>query len=316
MEWPDWIASRPGTPRQRGNLDCMSETQLERLRAAFRCIIDLDPHEEDRRNYNNQALIHQNHCQHGWERFLPWHRAYLYEFEQNLQDFFPNVTLPYWDWTLPNYQPTAKSRDLIPKAFKAYLTEEAAAAMIGDLRPRPTPSQADAFMTLARDRVRFTSQHEFFVYVVDTIGYTDVSPPKTDKNRARMLKALLDSNTLWYPLRYPADYGDGTIASTFRMHFPSADDMAEIVSLNNFRDFGGGSVYDAAFGFRPDPHNTMQRTGGASPDVGASTRPGAKAAAVGGRRPPPPRRAAPRRRALAGRSHGVDLRSAARPATC
>ena len=51
--------------------------------------------EEDRRNFNNQALIHQNHCQHGWERFLPWHRAYLYEFEQNLQDFEPGLMLPY-----------------------------------------------------------------------------------------------------------------------------------------------------------------------------------------------------------------------------
>jgi tyrosinase len=273
MEWPDWIASRPGTPRQRGNLDCMSEGQLERLRAAFRCIFDLDPHEEDRRNYNNQALIHQNHCQHGWERFLPWHRAYLYEFEQNLQDFFPNVTLPYWDWTLPNYQPDAAPRDLIPRAFQAYLTEDAATAMIGDLRPRPTPSQTDAFMKLAQNRVRFTSQHAFFVYVVDTIGYTDVLPDPTNKNRARMLKALLDSNALWYPLRYPADYGGGTIANTFRMHFPSADDMAEILSLNNFRDFGGGSVYDAAFGFLDqNPHNTMHIwTGGMNPDLGAKT---------------------------------------------
>jgi hypothetical protein len=26
-------------------------------------------------------LIHQNHHQHGWECFLPWYRAYLYEFE-------------------------------------------------------------------------------------------------------------------------------------------------------------------------------------------------------------------------------------------
>ena len=60
---------------------------------------------EDRRNFNNQALIHQNHCQHGWERFLPWHRAYLYEFEQNLQDFDRDIMLPYWDWTMPQYRP-------------------------------------------------------------------------------------------------------------------------------------------------------------------------------------------------------------------
>src|SRR4029077_18519607 len=50
MEWPDWIASRPGTPRQRGNLDCMSETQLGRLPAAFPCITALAPHWEDSRN--------------------------------------------------------------------------------------------------------------------------------------------------------------------------------------------------------------------------------------------------------------------------
>ena len=34
--------------------------------------------------------------------------------------------------------------------------------------------------------------------------------------------------------------------------------MAQILSLNNFRDFGGGSVYDASFGFLDqNPHNTM-----------------------------------------------------------
>jgi tyrosinase len=31
--------------------------------------------------------------------FLPWHREYLYRFEQALQSVNPNVTLPYWDWT-------------------------------------------------------------------------------------------------------------------------------------------------------------------------------------------------------------------------
>ena len=79
-------AYRDGEPRQRANLDCLNEAELDELRGAFRAIYDLDKHEEDRRNFNNQALIHQNHCQHGWERFLPWHRAYVYEFEQNLHE--------------------------------------------------------------------------------------------------------------------------------------------------------------------------------------------------------------------------------------
>ena len=52
-------------------------------------------------------------------------------------------------------------------------------------------------------------------------------------------------------------------------HYPTAADMAQILSLNNFRDFGGGSVYDAAFGFLDqNPHNTMHIwTGGHEPEV-------------------------------------------------
>jgi len=46
--------------------------------------------------------------------------------------------------------------------------------------------------------------------------------------------------------------------------------MAEIQALNNFRDFGGGSIYDAAFGFLDqNPHNTLHIwTGGLNPDAG------------------------------------------------
>lgn len=32
--------------------------------------------------------------------FLPWHRAYLKYFEDNLLDHNPNLALPYWDWTV------------------------------------------------------------------------------------------------------------------------------------------------------------------------------------------------------------------------
>ena len=34
--------------------------------------------------------------------FLPWHREYLHRFELELQKLDPNVTLPYWDWTIDN----------------------------------------------------------------------------------------------------------------------------------------------------------------------------------------------------------------------
>jgi tyrosinase len=39
--------------------------------------------------------------------FLPWHRAYLYDFEMRLRDGVPDVTLPWWDWTKDRGIPAA-----------------------------------------------------------------------------------------------------------------------------------------------------------------------------------------------------------------
>jgi hypothetical protein len=62
--------------------------------------------------------------------------AYLYEFEQNLQDFDRDIMLPYWDWTMPQYRPEQPEKGwIIPQAFKAYLTEAAAETLIGALDP-------------------------------------------------------------------------------------------------------------------------------------------------------------------------------------
>lgn len=36
---------------------------------------------------------------HGNEDFLPWHRQFLIEFEDRLQEQNSNLTIPYWDWT-------------------------------------------------------------------------------------------------------------------------------------------------------------------------------------------------------------------------
>jgi tyrosinase len=263
-------AYREGEPRQRANVDCLTEAQVDEVRLAFRNIYDIDDRVEDRRNYNNQALIHQNHCQHGWERFLPWHRAYLYEFEQNLQDFVPDVTVPYWDFTMPQYRPEEPDKgQIIPESLKAFLTAEQAEWLIGQLRPRPNKLQADAFRALGRTRQTFATQHAFFCYVIQTVGYTEVTPAPADANRQRMIDALLASNSLWYPLRYPAEYAGGqTINQAIQYHYPTADDVAQILSLNNFRDFGGGNIYNASFGFLDqNPHNTMHIwTGGQNPD--------------------------------------------------
>ena len=36
---------------------------------------------------------------HGNSAFCPWHRYFIYQFEQALQTVDPTVMLPYWDWT-------------------------------------------------------------------------------------------------------------------------------------------------------------------------------------------------------------------------
>jgi len=46
-------------------------------------------------NYN----MHSQDGLLGLNRFLPWHRVYLHIFENALQKFDPDVTIPYWDWT-------------------------------------------------------------------------------------------------------------------------------------------------------------------------------------------------------------------------
>ena len=249
--------------KQRMNLDCLGPEQLTRLRAAFRQLYDLNHWPEDRRNYNNLALIHQNHCQHGWERFLPWHRVYLHEVEQTIQDFFAEVTLPYWDWTLPRYRPEKPECGLIiPEAFKAFLTAESLVNLQNATPPLPE-SAAEQLVQSGIVGKKFTSPGKFFAEVAGIIDPRYV----IGEYRNRFIDELLQTNSLWYPLRYPAEYGGGTLNSAIHYHYPTAADIQQIKSLKTFRDFGGGSLYNDSFGFLDqNPHNTLHLwTGGKNP---------------------------------------------------
>jgi tyrosinase len=269
---PNEFNYKYGEIKQRMNLDCMSEPEIEKLRWAFRELYRFNKWPEDRRSYNNIALIHQNHCQHGWERFLPWHRVYLYEFEQALQDVCPDITMPYWDWTMPQYRPEQPEKGWkIPKSYKAYLTKESITYLVEQADPSLPP---EAGATLLRDIVepglRYSSPTIFFADVARMIGteYT------VGKHRDRFIDAMLAANSLWYPLRFPAEYYDPktkepqTINQAIHYHYPTAEDIEQILALRTFRDFGGGSFYDASFGFLDqNPHNTMHIwTGGENAD--------------------------------------------------
>ncbi|XHR80073.1 MAG: tyrosinase family protein [Gloeotrichia echinulata GP01] len=244
----------PGELKQRMNIDCMSESQLEDLRRAFRELYNLNKWPLDSRNYNNLALIHQNHCQHGWERFLPWHRIYLYEFEQALQDRCPGVTMPYWDWTMHQYKPEQPEQGWrIPKALQAYLTKESLDFL--SKHEIPKAPLKDLVYDPQKRHPTFATQTDFFTAIQKSIGekYTQ------GDYRKRFIDALLEANALWYPLRYPGQYKNGgTIKQVIHYHYPSAHDMEQIMSLRTFRDFGGGSLYNDSFGFiDQNPHNTM-----------------------------------------------------------
>jgi tyrosinase len=265
---PNEYRYRYGELKQRMNLDCLSSDQLFQLRKAFREMYRLNKWPEDRRSYNNMALIHKNHCQHGWERFLPWHRIYLYELEQVMQDVCPGVTMPYWDWTLPQYLPEHPEKgSVIPESFKAFLTSDSI-----DFLKKATPKLPAIKANIVSARIvgnLYTSTTKFFEAVAAAIGkkYTQ------DGHRDRFIDALLAANALWYPLRYPAEYNGSTINQPpFHYHYPTAEDMEQIMSLRTFRDFGGGSLYNDSFGYLDqNPHNTMHIwTGGlnknAAPD--------------------------------------------------
>jgi len=270
-------SSRPEI-KQRMNLDCMDDAQLEQLRYAFRELYALNKWPRDYRSYNNLALIHQDHCQHGWERFLPWHRVYLYEFEQAMQDVCPGVTMPYWDWTMPQYHPYKPySGWIIPQSFKAYITPEMLRWLRDDATPRLTAAQAATVeQQMVEPRRYYNSLNKFFAALGKLPGFEKVGTPLEQ----RFIDALVQSNSLWYPLRFPAEYQDAdgnpaTINQAIHYHYPSPRDMDEIMSLRSWRDFGGGSLYNDAFGFLDqNPHNTMHIwTGGQNPDYKAPPSP-------------------------------------------
>ncbi len=89
----------PKALRHRRSARRLSAAQLKDLRDAITAAQAIG----DDRGYQYWAGIHglplPEWCQHGSPLFLPWHRAYLYFFEKQLQDRVPGVTLPWWDWT-------------------------------------------------------------------------------------------------------------------------------------------------------------------------------------------------------------------------
>lgn len=55
----------------------------------------------DERSWQGQAYIHLDHCHRQPDHFLPWHRLYIWAFEEIVRELtgMNDWALPYWDWT-------------------------------------------------------------------------------------------------------------------------------------------------------------------------------------------------------------------------
>jgi tyrosinase len=96
--------------RIRQGVHNLTATDVTTLRSAYSQMMALK--DGDNRSWYAYAAMHGdplNYCWHHQQNdhtslqlrlFLPWHRAYLYNFEMAMRDRVANATLPWWDWTL------------------------------------------------------------------------------------------------------------------------------------------------------------------------------------------------------------------------
>jgi len=95
-------AASPG--RVRKNVTSLSAEEVETLKTAFGGLMKRDP--KDPTSYFALAGFHglpHSWCLHHEDRFNPWHRVYLKQFEDQLRSIpgCEGLTLPYWDIATP-----------------------------------------------------------------------------------------------------------------------------------------------------------------------------------------------------------------------
>lgn len=135
--------------------DCSHWTASDwaRLRNAITAMIDND-------RYNTFVQIHATamynmHMQQsntGMMRFVPWHRAFMLSFEDQLRSSDPNVTLCYWDFTVNR---------AVPSGFNNFL---------GAARMRRRPGSSMALPTEREiDEALGIDEYEDFVMRLETL---------------------------------------------------------------------------------------------------------------------------------------------------
>ena len=253
----------------RKEISTLAPEEITRLSEAIACMEKYNENWQDERSFNFWARIHTNSCQHGWQQFLPWHRLYLYFFEQMLQDFDKNITLPYWSWddyadvnqnTFNNIDPDL---GVIPEAFRCWLSKEGLEILKNTKsgnRPLFSDKETAGLEKACKIGVKYNSGLRFLnavgiKYDITNSNNAAAWAPKTDA----IYNVLKKTNPLWFPNRWPGLTGGPAT-------YPTKESMSNIYKLVNWYDFGGGPESDHHFGALEQVHNGMHNfSGGQNP---------------------------------------------------
>ncbi len=254
------LSDEKGMLKVRKNISCLSDDELRRLRAALAQMKSLDGFFQDERSYAYWARIHANQCQHGWEEFLTWHRAYLYGFEKQLQDIDPTVTLPYWDWSADADNVKASMEDMgsdvaldngyVPPAYQCWIDEDGLRKL--------TDGGKVSKETLSGLRSRLGKSYSSGARLFKDAGITYGTDQASD---GAIIAALEEINPLWHWRRWPG----GNKSLIFEI-YPAPGDVERILNISNFFTFGSGPMDDQFFGSLENVHNLIHNfSGGANP---------------------------------------------------
>ncbi|KAJ9080268.1 hypothetical protein DSO57_1026792 [Entomophthora muscae] len=100
------IASKCAKPAVRREVRDLSEFDLKQFIGAVNALHN-EKDASGMSSYDNftKTYIDNMRNLHQTPYFLPWHRAFLRNFERELHRVNPNVTLPYWDWSVDSQAP-------------------------------------------------------------------------------------------------------------------------------------------------------------------------------------------------------------------
>lgn len=261
---------------KRKEISTLKPHELQRYRDAVECMSQYNHSSHlDERSWFHWARIHTNSCQHGWEQFLPWHRLYVYFFEQTLQDYDDRITVPYWSWSdyADANRNTLQTEQLdigvIPEAFNCWLDLEG----YNNLEASKLFTGAELKKLHAIIGKPYNSGRRFLLAagLTYTLEVDKNSPPNNPRavwsDRTRTIyNELQRANPLWFPNRWPGSTGTAAF-------YPKPRDIKAILKVSNWNEFGSGPINDHFFGALESVHNGMHNfSGGVNPDFTTATK--------------------------------------------